>query len=67
MIFCDTEHLTNKFRAVPEIFLDELGTDDAQEGSRCLVCYCFCQEGFTCARDTVEDDTLWGLDAHFFV
>lgn len=60
-----------KFKDVPiasyQIFLNKFRSDDTQEGSRGLVSDGLSQQSFTSARCSVEDDTLWRLDAHFLV
>lgn len=43
VLFSHTEQFAHQLWAVAQILLDELRTNNSQEGCRCLVCYCFGQ------------------------
>ncbi|GMS79169.1 hypothetical protein PENTCL1PPCAC_1344, partial [Pristionchus entomophagus] len=61
------EQLAHHLRPVSEYLLDQLGSDDSEEGGRGLVGHCLCQQGLACARASVENHTLGRLDAHLLV
>lgn len=67
VFFCDAEEFSHELGTVAEVFLDQLGAYDTQEGSGCLVCYCFGKKRLSCAGYTVENNAFWRLDTHFFV
>jgi len=67
MVLCHTEHLTNKFRTISEVFLDQFGANYSQEGGRCLVCNGFGEERLSSAGNAIKDHTFWRFNAHFFV
>ena len=47
----NTEKLADEFGAVAEVFLDQFGSDDAEESGGGLVGDGFGEEGFACGRD----------------
>ena len=63
----DAEHLPNELGAVSEVLLDELGTDDAEEGGAGLVGDGLGEEGLAGAGLAVQDDSLGGFDANVLV
>ena len=63
ILLCDSEQLAHQFRAVSEVLLDELGTDDAKEGGRRLVRDCLGKERLAGSRNAVQDDTWEGFES----
>ncbi|GMT09450.1 hypothetical protein PFISCL1PPCAC_747, partial [Pristionchus fissidentatus] len=67
MLLSHTEQLTHHLGSVSEYLLDELGSDNSEEGGRCLIGDCLRKKSLSSAGATVEDDSLGRLDSHFLV
>ena len=58
VLLSDAEQLANQLGSIAQVLLDELRTDDAQEGSARAVCHRLGQQGLAGAGLTVQDDSL---------
>ena len=60
------EELADHAAAFADVFLHELGAGDADKLAVCVMGYCSCEEGFSCARGTIEEDAFGLGDAEGF-
>mmetsp|Transcript_52654 Transcript_52654/g.124619 ORF Transcript_52654/g.124619 Transcript_52654/m.124619 type:complete len:354 (-) Transcript_52654:286-1347(-) len=63
----EAEHLAHKLRPVPQVLLDQLRPDDAQESRRCLVRHRLGEQRLAGAGRPVQDNPLGRLDANILV
>jgi hypothetical protein len=60
---CHFEELANHTCALANVFLDQLGTNDANKGCICAIGYCAGAESLAGSRGTEQEDTFWGINS----
>mmetsp|Transcript_23005 Transcript_23005/g.47774 ORF Transcript_23005/g.47774 Transcript_23005/m.47774 type:complete len:345 (+) Transcript_23005:164-1198(+) len=67
MLLRHTEHLAHELGTITEVLLDQLTANNTEECCGGLIRHSLGQQCLTSAWHTVQDDSLWRLDAHILV